>query len=85
MCHSLTTNELIHDRMNSMYNKLIILKIIKFQVDWDVRDRFFFMPRFVRDLSENGKEILSMNEVISYLVKSYQPVVDEMDLMQVRP
>ena len=66
--------------MNTLYNKLI-----KFQVDWDVRDRFFFMPRFVRDLSENGKEILSMNEVISYLVKSYQPVVDEMDLMQVRP
>ena len=41
------------------------------------------MPRFVRDLSENGKEILSMNEVIAYLVKSYQPIVDEMDLMQV--
>jgi ribonuclease-3 len=48
-----------------------------------VKDRFFFMPRFVRDLSENGKEILSMNEIVAYLLKSYQPVVDEMDLMQV--
>jgi ribonuclease-3 len=47
-----------------------------------VADRFFFMPRFVRDLSENGKEILSMNEVIGYLLKSYKPVIDEMDLMQ---
>jgi ribonuclease-3 len=49
-----------------------------------VKDRFFFMPRFVRDLSENGKEILSMNEIVAYLLKSYQPVVDEMDLMQVK-
>ena len=53
------------------------------QVDWDVSERFFFMPRFVRDLSENGKEILSMNEVVSYFVKSYQPVIEEMDLLQV--
>jgi hypothetical protein len=25
-----------------------------------------------------------MNEVISYLLKSYQPVIEEMDLMQVQ-
>ena len=25
--------------------------------------------RFVRDLSENGKEILSMNEVVSYMLR----------------
>jgi ribonuclease-3 len=28
--------------------------------DWQLDGRFFFMPRFVRNLSENGKEILSM-------------------------
>ena len=27
--------------------------------------------RFVRDLSENGKEILSMNEVVSYMLRFY--------------
>ena len=41
------------------------------------------MPRFVRDLSENGKEILSMNEIVSYLLKSYTPVIDEMELLEV--
>ena len=55
--------------------------------DWSVDGRFYFMPRwfqstafnntcndlcrFVRDLSENGKEILSMNEVVSYMLRSY--------------
>ena len=44
--------------------------------------QFLFMPRFVRDLSENGKEILSMNEVISYLLKSgTKKLMDEMDLL----
>ncbi|XP_071455436.1 ribonuclease 3 [Hetaerina americana] len=39
--------------------------------------RFHFMPRFVRDLPDNGKEILSMNEVLLYLLKSNQPLIDE--------
>lgn len=50
-------------------------------LDWDTSDRFYFMPRFVRDLSEDGKEILSMNEVMKYLIKSYSPLVMETDLM----
>merc|ERR1719445_1224410 len=45
--------------------------------DWSVDGRFYFMPRFVRDLSENGKEILSMNEVVSYMLRSYAPLNDE--------
>ena len=28
--------------------------------DWQLDKLIFFMPRFVRNLSENGKEILSM-------------------------
>ena len=44
--------------------------------------QFLFMPRFVRDLSENGKEILSMNEVISYLTRcGTKKLMDEMDLL----
>ena len=50
-------------------------------LDWDVSDLFFFMPRFVRDLTENGKEILSMNEVIKYLEASYKPLIDDMEIM----
>jgi len=49
--------------------------------DWAVDGRFYFMPRFVRDLSENGKEILSMNEVIAYMLNSYTPLIEEMDLV----
>ena len=50
--------------------------------DWDIQERFYFMPRFVRDLPENGKEILSMNVILQYLLNSYAPVVDEMDLLR---
>ncbi|XP_046403440.1 ribonuclease 3 isoform X2 [Ischnura elegans] len=39
--------------------------------------RFHFMPRFVRDLPDNGKEILSMNEVLFYLLKCNRPLIDE--------
>jgi len=49
-------------------------------LDWKPEDRFFFMPRFVRDLCENGKEILSMNEVMAYMVKSHEPLVQDQTL-----
>ena len=38
------------------------------------------MPRFVRELSENGKEILSMNEVVRYLIDSRVPVVADEEI-----
>ena len=62
-----------------MFISLVSLRF--FLADWDIEDRFFFMPRFVRNLPENGKEILSMNVIMSYLLSSYVPVVDEMDLI----
>ena len=31
------------------------------------KSQFYFMPRFVRDLAENGKEILAMNIVMQFL------------------
>ncbi len=34
--------------------------------DWQLDGRIFFMPRFVRNLSENGKEILSMKGVVIF-------------------
>ncbi|XP_066984255.1 ribonuclease 3 [Macrobrachium rosenbergii] len=42
--------------------------------------RFHFMPRFVRKLADNGKEILSMNEVLNYLLKSNVPLMQPEDL-----
>lgn len=42
--------------------------------------QFHFMPRFVRDLPENGQEILSMNEVLRYLIKSSELLIDQDEL-----
>ncbi|XP_064089574.1 ribonuclease 3-like [Macrobrachium nipponense] len=42
--------------------------------------RFHFMPRFVRKLADNGKEILSMNEVLNYVLKSNVPLMQPEDL-----
>lgn len=42
--------------------------------------QFHIMPRFVRDLPDNGKEMLSMNQVLLYLLKQSVPLVDETDL-----
>lgn len=39
--------------------------------------QFHFMPRFVRDLPDNGKEILSMNEVLIYLMNNSHPLIEE--------
>lgn len=38
------------------------------------------MPRFVRDLPDSGQEILSMNEVLNYLIKSSTLLIEEEDL-----
>ncbi|XP_042209623.1 ribonuclease 3-like [Homarus americanus] len=44
--------------------------------------RFHFMPRFVRKLADNGKEILSMNEVLSFMLKNSGPLIQPEDLAQ---
>lgn len=36
---------------------------------------FHFLPRFVRDLPDNGKEVLAMSEVLRYLLDNSGPVV----------
>jgi len=42
--------------------------------------QFHFMPRFVRDLPDNGQEILSMNEVLNYLINSSTLLINSDDL-----
>lgn len=42
--------------------------------------QFHILPRFVRDLPDHGKEMLSMNQVLLYLIQQNQLVIDETDL-----
>jgi len=39
--------------------------------------QFHFMPRFVRNLKNNGKEVLSMNVVLEYLLKNNRLLFEE--------
>ncbi|CAG0912870.1 unnamed protein product [Notodromas monacha] len=43
-------------------------------------DLFHFMPRFVRQLPESGLEILSMNYVLDFLLKSWQKLISPWDI-----
>ncbi|KAG8259533.1 hypothetical protein J6590_011828 [Homalodisca vitripennis] len=45
--------------------------------------QYHFMPRFVRELPGNGKEVLSMNEVLKYLIDSSCPLVSKGSLSDV--
>ncbi|KAM3860478.1 ribonuclease 3 [Diretmus argenteus] len=42
--------------------------------------RFHFMPRFVRFLPDGGKEVLSMHQVLHYLLRSSKPLVPEEEI-----
>ncbi|KAJ6642814.1 Ribonuclease 3, partial [Pseudolycoriella hygida] len=46
----------------------------------DICTCFHFLPRFVRDLPDNGKEVLAMSEVIRYLLDSSGPLVSRSTL-----
>ncbi|XP_072753153.1 ribonuclease 3 [Anoplolepis gracilipes] len=70
------------------YFQMYLFKEVLELVDFDLHaaqdksgcGQFHFMPRFVRDLADNGQEILSMNEVLNYLIKSSTPLIDSDDL-----
>lgn len=48
--------------------------------DADGCSRYHFMPRFVRELPDNGREILSMKEVLVYLMKASSPLIESHQL-----
>ncbi|XP_061660969.1 ribonuclease 3 isoform X4 [Syngnathoides biaculeatus] len=52
--------------------------------DWEINSggcqRFHFMPRFVRFLPDGGKEVLSMHQVLLYLLRSSKPLVPEEEI-----
>ncbi|XP_050736665.1 ribonuclease 3-like [Eriocheir sinensis] len=74
--------------LNLLYDYLFLelLELVDLNLkamgDSDGCPRFHFMPRFVRKLPDNGKEILSMNEVLSSLLKNSGPLVQPEDLAQ---
>lgn len=76
------TNKTLHVPETYLFQEVLEL------VDFDLRaaqdkegcGQFHFMPRFVRDLTDNGQEILSMNEVLNYLLKSSALLIDPEEL-----
>ncbi|KAK9306258.1 hypothetical protein QLX08_002988 [Tetragonisca angustula] len=70
------------------YFQTYLFKEILELIDFDLQaaqnksgcGQFHFMPRFVRDLADNGQEILSMNEVLNYLIKSSKLLIEPDDL-----
>ncbi|XP_014213264.1 ribonuclease 3 isoform X2 [Copidosoma floridanum] len=61
-----------------------VLELVDFELkiaeNKDGCSQFHFMPRFVRDLPDNGQEILSMNEVLRYLIKSSELLINSDEL-----
>ncbi|PSN38985.1 Ribonuclease 3 [Blattella germanica] len=68
-----------------LFHELLELVDLDFKAQGDSSrcPQFHFMPRFVRNLEENGKEILSMNEVLKYLICNSKPLIKEESLKEV--
>lgn len=65
-----------------LFHELLELIDLSFKTneDEDGCNQYHFMPRFVRDLPNNGKEILSMNIVLQYLIGCSTPLIVESQL-----
>lgn len=46
--------------------------------------QFHFMPRFTRPIAKNGKQLLSMHEVLKYFLKSNKLLFDEKSLNRIK-
>lgn len=68
-----------------LFKEILELVDLDFKAAGDANgcSQFHFMPRFVRDLPENGKELLSMNYVLSYLIKSSMPLISKDQLEEI--
>ncbi|KAJ6222600.1 hypothetical protein RDWZM_001145 [Blomia tropicalis] len=61
-----------------IFYELLELADLDFKAKGDTEgcNRFHFMPRFVRLLKDNGKELLSMSVILEYLYKNSNPLID---------
>jgi ribonuclease III len=57
-------------------------QVPSFAGDSETCQCYHFYPRFVRDLPDNGKEVLAMSEVLRYLLDNSGPVVDQKTLKE---
>ncbi|KAH9500714.1 hypothetical protein Btru_076335 [Bulinus truncatus] len=70
-------------RSLNLFNRFIFTEILELvDMDWTGPkggcNRFHFMPRFCRTLPDSDcKEVLSMNTVLTFLLKSSTPLVEE--------
>ncbi|XP_021349627.1 ribonuclease 3-like [Mizuhopecten yessoensis] len=77
-------------RSMDLFSQFLFTEILELvDLDWkgpgddNSCPRFHLMPRFARSLPENGKEILSMNEVLLYLLRCSKPLLEETELAQI--
>ncbi|XP_065156894.1 ribonuclease 3 [Atheta coriaria] len=74
-CFTVRELDLFHDYL---FKEILELVDLDFKAAGDKTgcSQFHFMPRFVRDLPDNGKEILCMKEVLQYLYDSSVPLIE---------
>lgn len=74
--------DLFHD---FLFKEILELVDLDFKAAGDSTgcSQFHFMPRFVRELPENGKELLSMNFVLKYLLESSKPLIPKDQLSEI--
>lgn len=78
----------IFNRLNYIFSATFLFHEILELVDLSFKasnddagcPQFHFMPRFVRELPENGKEILCMKVVLEYLLESSKPLIEKNEL-----
>ncbi|XP_039263749.2 ribonuclease 3-like [Styela clava] len=63
-----------------LYDWVDIPKSCPEETNTEVHRKFHFFPRFVRPLPDNGKEILSLCEVLRYLLSHNKPLISANDL-----
>lgn len=68
-----------------LFNEVLELGDLSWKAhnDKDGCHRFHFMPRFSRSLEDNGKELLSMNVVLQYLLDSNEILIDPKQLRSI--
>ncbi|XP_054279725.1 ribonuclease 3 [Macrosteles quadrilineatus] len=71
---------------NYLFKEILELVDLDFHAAGDKEGcpQYHFMPRFVRGLEDNGKEILSMNVVLKYLLQSSIPLIPKEDLSEIK-
>ncbi|KAL3872342.1 hypothetical protein ACJMK2_040272 [Sinanodonta woodiana] len=78
-------------RSLDLFTDFLFTELLEFvDIDWkgpggeENCPRYHLMPRFARALPDNGKEILSMNEVLSYMLRSSLPLLEESQLTKTK-